>query len=731
MNENDEEGRGLPMRRKGLTLIEIIISIALLGIISVSFLSAISTNFSLLNKTKGITSDVLLNQQNIELEIEKVKNNIETPGYYIDSDFKEYIWADKNIKVKYIEVKKHINGQSIFTIVSDKKIPELPVPEITETKISHYKNSIESEYAYALNDSEMRSSYLLNDPDDLFMINDYRWYVSNKGFNIPVPSTYPEIEAGYKYPKFPQDYTIIPKEISNKIILNNNIQELSDYGGRHIVLTATPAAKSGKIGRSKPSNPLYLHGLPHIDSLIFHLDASMISRESTTDVITSGSNAGVKIWRDISGNLNNASTSSNFPYLIENSIWDEFSGKYINLTGLKKLNIDSNSSIKSNEYNLFLAVKNNGNAPIIKKGDSWELICNDNKVAVRLKGKDKYNKDAEDNLELNISGDINNLKVIQLNITADMINLRVNQQETILNRTVVNLKNNSDIVIGNANSDMNIAEILMYGNNPSQADLIKVETYMIEKYKPELIWGSIVSLKDIDIKIGQNEVFEMPMWVEAIMSDGAVRNTPVTWSDNITTQTIGVIKSTGTSVKDPSKTMTLKVEVLPFKVTGVKISKESATLVKNETLQLNAEITPANATNKNVSWKSSNDSVAIVDSNGMVTSIGKGEATITVTTEDGNITDSCEISVKDDLQVLGYEARDIQTWTTGWWIFTTYHTKATIYIQLNDGTEYKHGDITEDSGWSYPDIDKTITGTAISPKSGESISYNLEISVEP
>ena len=54
---------------------------------------------------------------------------------------------------------------------------------------------------------------------------------------------------------------------------------------------------------------------------------------------------------------------------------------------------------------------------------------------------------------------------------------------------------------------------------------------------------------------------------------------------------------------------------------------------------------PADATNKKVTWKSSNAAVATVDAAGKVTGVKAGEATITVTTEDGAKTAVCKVTV--------------------------------------------------------------------------------------
>lgn len=81
-------------------------------------------------------------------------------------------------------------------------------------------------------------------------------------------------------------------------------------------------------------------------------------------------------------------------------------------------------------------------------------------------------------------------------------------------------------------------------------------------------------------------------------------------------------------------------------VTGIRLDKTSAELIQGKSLTLTATIEPANATNKKVSWKSSDSKIAKVDSQGKVTGVAAGKATITVTTEDGGKTASAVITVK-------------------------------------------------------------------------------------
>jgi hypothetical protein len=80
-------------------------------------------------------------------------------------------------------------------------------------------------------------------------------------------------------------------------------------------------------------------------------------------------------------------------------------------------------------------------------------------------------------------------------------------------------------------------------------------------------------------------------------------------------------------------------------VTWVYIYPTSALMAIDGIRQLKAEVMPFYVTNKNVNWSSSNSSVATVDKDGLVTAIAEGKATISVTTEQSNLSASFEIDV--------------------------------------------------------------------------------------
>lgn len=133
--------------------------------------------------------------------------------------------------------------------------------------------------------------------------------------------------------------------------------------------------------------------------------------------------------------------------------------------------------------------------------------------------------------------------------------------------------------------------------------------------------------------------------------------------------------SDGASLNMNGKTITVesggKLEGTPtgegsvvYKVTGVTLDQTDLTLFTGQSEQLTATVTPDNATNKNVTWSSDNETVATVDNNGNVTAKAAGTANITVTTTDGSHTATCKVTVKDpvysmatDTAVLSFDSK--------------------------------------------------------------------------
>lgn len=85
-------------------------------------------------------------------------------------------------------------------------------------------------------------------------------------------------------------------------------------------------------------------------------------------------------------------------------------------------------------------------------------------------------------------------------------------------------------------------------------------------------------------------------------------------------------------------------EPQPVNVTGVSVNPTTLSLIEGDTADLTATVSPSNADNPAVTWDSSDKSVATV-SNGKVTAVKAGSATITVKSVDGGFTASCAVTV--------------------------------------------------------------------------------------
>lgn len=88
------------------------------------------------------------------------------------------------------------------------------------------------------------------------------------------------------------------------------------------------------------------------------------------------------------------------------------------------------------------------------------------------------------------------------------------------------------------------------------------------------------------------------------------------------------------------------VKAKTIQISNIELTSNSESISVGETLQLNAIISPENASNKTVNWTSTNPLIASVNASGLVTAIAEGKTQIIATTTDGsNLSAICEINV--------------------------------------------------------------------------------------
>ena len=121
------------------------------------------------------------------------------------------------------------------------------------------------------------------------------------------------------------------------------------------------------------------------------------------------------------------------------------------------------------------------------------------------------------------------------------------------------------------------------------------------------------------------------------------------WFTNVNCTADSAYTETAPITQDLTLFAKWEKQAVTVAVTGVTLNKTEATLTaKGQTVQLTATVAPANATNKNVTYATSNAAVATVSESGLVTAVAKGTADITVTTADGNKTAVCKVTVSID-----------------------------------------------------------------------------------
>lgn len=198
--------------------------------------------------------------------------------------------------------------------------------------------------------------------------------------------------------------------------------------------------------------------------------------------------------------------------------------------------------------------------------------------------------------------------------------------------------------------------------------------------------------------------------LEAYITPDWATNNKIHWSasnNNVTVDENGLVTwvTDGTSVVTATTdyggyTASCTFTVFTIHVTWVTLNESELSLSAWDTFQLEAVITPSNATNKNVTRRSTDTSIATVDSNWLVTCIDDWECQIIVTTVDWRYTASCDVIPWFPKEYQQVEW--IQSWSNQYidtWYYPTNNTK--VEFKISNWTEtWSHQIFWEDVNWS-------------------------------
>lgn len=228
------------------------------------------------------------------------------------------------------------------------------------------------------------------------------------------------------------------------------------------------------------------------------------------------------------------------------------------------------------------------------------------------------------------------------------------------------LKNNDIITIANSDYDDVKLKVKIEGKDFSVEDVSSKSTVKVDKVD--------IKEKSITLKKGESKKLEAEVLTEN------TENRALKWkSDNadaVTVEEDGTIKAVGVgkavvtailaedeSVKDTCEVTVTEIDE-SIQVKEISLNRSKITLDRGETYQLKAEITPSDAKDKNITWKSKNEKIATVK-NGVVKAVGKGETVITATTSNGK-KDECTVVVlnndtKKDGKRRSYSLEEIKS----------------------------------------------------------------------
>lgn len=161
---------------------------------------------------------------------------------------------------------------------------------------------------------------------------------------------------------------------------------------------------------------------------------------------------------------------------------------------------------------------------------------------------------------------------------------------------------------------------------------------------------AISMMKSLSMFVGEENAL-----IPSIVQVGA--ETTLTWlssntsvavvSEDGTIRAISIGTTTITCTAHNGVSAQCEVTVNPVMVDGITLNETEAELLVGEKLQLEATIAPENATDKSVTWSSTNEAVAVVSENGLVTAVGSGTCQVKATANDGSgKTASCLVTVE-------------------------------------------------------------------------------------
>ena len=236
--------------RKAMTLIELIISVALIGIIALGILPTIPFQYAVLNKTKDITVNSFDSQSEIENEIMQKRLELRDTSKSIDSfsNTKNFKIFGVNIKAYDLEISSTKFGNKTTYVFLSKQLAEKENYGKLEAKNVKIEvvGGTNNDFANLASGTPSLKGYVDKIEDKTWYTNVYKWYVS---------------DIGISEPKFPDDYKQISQYDIPPSQINVSNDKLNKYANRFIRFSVIPVDRHGLRGSEiYSSNTVFIIG---------------------------------------------------------------------------------------------------------------------------------------------------------------------------------------------------------------------------------------------------------------------------------------------------------------------------------------------------------------------------------------------------------------------------------------------------------------------------------------
>ena len=215
-----------------------------------------------------------------------------------------------------------------------------------------------------------------------------------------------------------------------------------------------------------------------------------------------------------------------------------------------------------------------------------------------------------------------------------------------------------------------------------------------------------LSLAESSVNMTKGDTYKITVYVNGEPKNGSAFKWFTSNSSVAIVDANGKVTGTGagncviTCEMDGTKaTLNIKVAATAgVKVEKITLDSANVTLNVGKTYTLKAVIVPDYASNKGLTWSSSNSRIVTVDSNGKITAVAAGTATISATAKDGSGKKaSCNVTVSNSGWV--HTSRGWQKINGTWYYFESDGTMKTGWLKLGSTWYYLNGSGAMQTGW--------------------------------